>query len=248
MFSARKGSFVCASLVMLVAACGDDGGDGGGGSTAIGSGANRGGPDALAGYTWSTTQTIEGITFDFDFEFGASSLVATNTCSMGGDSLTAEVEAPVKYRYRATIKEAAQAGDEACHVGVAPGTIDFEITGNTLNAVAQGQTLTFTSSGVRSGLYGDWSYTSPDGFTITWSMGSGKLRVWGSCPGGQAPTATASADFTNFVEILEAKDAYVGDDFFNCQVGIDAGTFEYRFDGADLVMSMGGQETRFDAK
>lgn len=234
------------SFAVLMSACGDDGGDGG--SSGVGSGANRGGPDALAGYTWGMTQDVNGIEFDFGFEFGTSSVVATNTCTIGGDSLTAEVEAPVKYRYRATITQAAQAGDEACHVAVAPGTIDFEISGNTLTGVSQGQTLTFTSTGARSGLYGDWSYSSPDGFTITWSMGSGKLKVWGSCPGGQAPTLTVDADYDNFVEILEAKQDYVGDDAFNCQVAVDAGTFQYRFDGADLVLTMGGQETRFKAR
>lgn len=230
--------------LMAFGACGDDGGDGGGGGNAIGQGASRSGPEALGGFTWGTQQSVNGIDFDFAFEFGTATVVATNTCSQGGQVLTAEVEAPVEYRYRATVTQAGQAGDEACHVAVAQGTLDFTIAGNTLTAVSEGETLTFTSTGTRSGVFGDWS-AEMDGFTLTWSMVGGKINASAACPGGGSAKVSVPATFTNFVEIKEAKEQTVGDESFDCSVAVTAGTGEYTFEGKTLVLNFGGQELRF---
>lgn len=238
-----RGSLLAMALLAF-GACGDDGETGGGG------GSDRAGPEALSGFTWNTTLTVNGIDFDFGFEFGTNTLVASNTCGVGGDVLTAEVEVPVKYRYRATIENAAQAGDEACHVAAATGTIDFEIVGNTLSGTVAGQPVEFTSTGTRSGLYGDWTTTSADGFTITWSMGKGKLKLSGTCPGSSAnPTVTVNASYKNFVEVTEAKETTVGEEGSNtCSMGISAGVLEYHFEGSTLVMLYGGQELRFKSE
>ena len=224
--------------------CGEDGSDGGAQSGQTpGQGTSRGGPEALSGFTWGTTQSANGIDFDFSFEFGDTTLVATNVCSLGGEELTAEVEVPVTYRYRATVLESGSAGDEACNVAVAQGVIDFTISGNTMTAVSDGQTLTFTSSGARSGVYGDWTY-SQDGLTLTWSVRGGTMTVKGDC-GDKHVSTQVAATLQNFVDIVEAKNTEVGDESFNCSVGVDAGTAEYRFDGSTLVMSIDGQEIRF---
>lgn len=233
------GSCILGLTFVALGGCADDGsGPGGGG------GNNRGGPDALAGFTWGMKQTIEGIEFDFGFEFGPSTISASNTCSQGGQALTATASAPVKYRYRATITKGATAGDESCHVAVNTGVIDFELAGDKLIGTSEGKTLEFTSTGVRSGLYGDWTYTE-DGLTLTWSMGSGKLNISGSCPGTTvSPHVSVSANYENFVEVTQAADNDVGDDSFNCTVGIKAGTMQYRFDGATLVLTYEGQDLR----
>jgi|GEM_PF-6362258 len=237
-------SSVVGMALLALGACGDDGEAGTGGAS------DRAGPEALSGFTWNTQLTVNGIAFDFSFEFGTNTLVATNTCGVGADVLTAEVEVPVKYRYRANITNAAQAGDEACHVAAATGTIDFEIVGNTLSGTVAGQPVVFTSTGTRSGLYGDWTATLADGFTITWSMGKGKLKVSGTCPGSSAtPTVTVNATYENFVEVTESGEKTVGEEGSNtCSMGITAGTLQYHFEGSTLVMLYGGQELRFKSE
>ena len=118
-----------AAAVML-AACGDD--DGGGGA----SDSDRGGPDALDGVSWSMQQSANGIDFKFGFEFGPDSLKAHNTCTGGGQSLTANVEVPVKYRYKASIAEGGKAGTDACLIQVSAGSFDFELEPLTLTSLA----------------------------------------------------------------------------------------------------------------
>ncbi len=230
---------------MALGACGDDGGDGGGGGgNAIGQGVNRGGPEALSGFTWGSQQSVNGIDFDFSFEFGDSTLVATNACSLDGDVLVAEVEVPITYRYRATITQAGESGDESCYVTVAASTFDFTIAGNTMTATSGDQTVQFTATGTRSGVYGDWS-AEGDGFVLTWNIGSGKINATAACPGGLSAKVSVPATLENFVDVPEGKQVEVGDESFNCSVGVAAGTFGYRFSGKTLVMSFGAEEMSF---
>ena len=207
-------------------------------------GDDRGGPDALTGVGWHTTFEQNGINFDFSFAFDNAKVTATNKCSVDGQSLTATTAAMVKYRYDANIPKAGHGGTDACFVDVASGKFSFEIAGDKLIMTANGQTVTFTQApGSRSGLYGDWT-AMQNGFEITWSMGGGKIRATAKCPSGSASTEV-SADFTNFVDILEDKSQTEGDDSFNCNVGISKAMAEYHFDGDDLVMNVGGKSITF---
>ncbi len=205
---------------------------------------DRGGPDALSGVTWHTTISQNGLDFDFGFAFDDTQVTATNTCHAGGQSLTATTSAPVTYRYTANIPSAGHGGDSACFVDVAAGMFAFEIAGNKLEMTADGQMVEFTQAGARSGLYGDWTAMA-NGFQITWSMGNGKIHATADCPGSAHASTSVSADFKNFVDILEDQSMTVGDDSFNCNVGISKAMSEYYFDGNDLVMVVGGQKLVF---
>lgn len=248
MRSRRTTAFITATLALLVAfgACGDDGG--GNGSPSPASGADRAGPEALSGFTWSSSQAIDGIDFEFGLAFDATTVTVTNTCSFGGDKLTATASTPVRYRYRAEVLESKEAGDESCSVYARESTFDFEIVDGKLVATSGAERIEFTSAGTHSGLYGDWS-ASGNGITITWSMGSGKIRVTGSCEGSSArPMVEVAADFQNFFDISQATEATVGDESFNCMASIAAGTTEYYFDGAALVLSQNGEEARLQPR
>lgn len=230
---------------MLVACGGDGGADGDGGGDA--GDEDRGGPDALIGFSWWTTQTANGIEFKLGFEFGATTLVAANTCTANGESLTASVEVPVKYRYSASISEGAKAGSDACFVEVSAGKFDFELVGDKLLATSGDSVIEFSPEGGHSGLYGDWTAES-DGFKLTWSMGDGEIHASASCPGvSDSPAVTVDADFVNFVDVLEAGEDMVGDDSFSCQMAVMQALMEYRFDDSALILTFQGQDTRLSA-
>lgn len=228
------GLMVCVALAGC--ATDDDGGDG--------DGADRGGPDALTGFMWKTTASQNGIDFTFGFAFDNTSVTASNTCKAGGQSLTATAATPVKYRYRAEISKAGHDGDASCFVDVAQGSFDFELVGDKLRMTSGGTTIEWSSAGGRSGLYGDWTAMA-DGLTLTWSMGGGKIRARAACPGGGSASVTVDAKFQNFVELVEAQSKTVGDDSFNCTVSIAKAMATYRFDGATLVLTMDGKDTKF---
>lgn len=228
--------------LLALAACGDDGG--GGGGPGVG-GESRGGPEALSGFTWSTSMSQDGIDFDFGFEFGPSTLVAVNTCTYAGDSLTAEIEVPIRYRYHAEVLESAYAGDESCFVSIEPFSYDFEIVGGKLVMTSGDERVELSPSGGNSGVYGEWSYTD-QGLTLTYTMGAGKVTVSArGCENGAQPATSARANFKNYIVIQESGENTVGDESFNCNVGIAADTIEYRFDGNTLVMTSQGQDMRF---
>jgi hypothetical protein len=232
-----KRIFLVPLCTLALAACTDD-------STGGGSGNDRGGPDALSGVTWHTTISQNGFDFDFSFAFDDAKVSASNVCHSGGQSLTASTASPVKYRYTASIANAGHGGDDACFVDVAAGAFAFELAGDKLIMTVNGQTVQFTQSGARSGLYGDWS-AMMNGFTITWSMGNGKIHATAACPGGKTASTTVSAQFTNLVDIQEAQSQTVGDDSFDCTVSIAKAMAEYHFDGDNLVMTVNGQTLVF---
>lgn len=221
------------ALLLTFAACTTDGDD------------DRGGPDALAGFTWQSKASANGIDFLFGFQFATSSVTASNTCSFAGQELTASVSAPIKYRYHAEIPSGGREGDAACFVEVAKGAFDFELVGDKLVMMSGGQTIEWSSAGGRSGLYGDWTATV-NGFTLTWTMGGGKIRAKAACPSGGSASVSVSAQFTNFVDILEAANKEVGDASFSCSIGIAKAMAGYRFDGDDLIMTIDGKDTRFE--
>jgi hypothetical protein len=204
---------------------------------------DRGGPDALAGIEWHTTFSQNGIDFDFSFAFDDAKVSATNRCSFAGQSLTASTASAVKYRYDVNVPTAGHGGDSSCFIDVAAGKFSFEIAGDNLIMMANGETVTFTPAGPVSGLYGEWTATQ-DGFTVTWSMGNGKIHATATCPSGSASTEV-SAQFTNLVDILEDQSQTVGDDSFNCTVSIAKAMAEYHFEGDDLVMTVNGQSLTF---
>ncbi len=229
-------------LAVMLGACGGGDGDEGG---ALGD-ADRGGPDALAGHAWTLEQSVDGIDFVTTFEFGAADLKLTNVCKAGGETLTAAVEVPVKYRYKASVGETRRSGTDACFVEVAGGSFDFEIAGDRLIATIGDSVTEFTSAGGNSGLYGDWT-AERDGFVLTWSMGNGRIEASATCPGtSEAPKVVVTAEFVNFVDVLEADEDEVGDDGFSCSVGVMQALMEYEFDGAALVLTSGGVETRLE--
>jgi hypothetical protein len=220
-------------LALTACATDDDGG-----------GSDRGGPDALTGFTWKTKASANGIDFTFGFQFDAASVNASNTCDHGGQQLTASVSTPVKYRYHADIPSGGRGGDSACFVEVAKGAFDAELTGNKLVMTTGGRTIEWTSAGGRSGIYGDWT-AMVDGFTLTWSMGGGKIRAQAACPGGGTASVSVSAQFANFVDILQAASKEVGDPSFSCSVSIAKAMAGYHFDGDDLILTIDGKDTRF---
>lgn len=225
-------------LVLAVAAtaCATDDG---------GSDADRGGPDALTGFAWQSKASANGFDFLFGFQFTAANVMASNTCSLGGEQLTASVTVPVKYRYRAEIPSGGKSGDSACFVEVLKGGFDAELAGDKLLMTHAGKTIEWQSAGGRSGIYGDWT-AMVDGLTLTWSMGGGKIRARAACPGGTTAEVSVSADFKNFVDILEAGSKEVGDESFNCSISVAKAMAGYRFDGDTLVMTIDGKDTRFE--
>jgi len=225
--------------ILVFGACG--GGDGAGDDAPDIT--DRGGPDALAGVTWHTTFSQNGIDFDFSFAFDDVKVAATNECTFAGESLTASTASAVTYRYDVNVPSAGHGGDSSCFIDVAAGKFSFEIAGDNLIMTANGETVTFTPAGPVSGLYGEWT-AMQDGFTVTWSMGNGKIRAKATCPSGSASTVV-SAQFTNLVDILEDQMETVGDESFNCTVSIAKAMGEYHFDGDDLVMTVNGETLRF---
>jgi hypothetical protein len=223
-------------LAVTATACATDDG---------GSGADRGGPDALTGFTWQSAASVNGIDFLFGFQFTAANVMASNTCSLDGEQLTASVSVPVKYRYHAEIPSGGRKGDSACFVEVLKGAFDAELAGDKLLMTTGGKTIEWTSAGGRSGIYGDWTATV-DGLTLTWSMGGGKIRARAACPGGSTAEVSVSAEFKNFVDILEAASKEVGDQSFSCSISIAKAMAGYRFDGDDLVLTIDGKDTRFE--
>ena len=208
-------------------------------------GADRGGPDALTGFSWQTKASANGIDLLFGFQFTAANVTASNTCTLDGESLSVSVAVPVKYRYHAEIPSGGRKGDSACFVEVLKGSFDAEIAGDKLLMTTGGKTIEWTSAGGRSGIYGDWT-ASVDGLTLTWSMGGGKIRARAACPGGTTAEVSVSAEFKNFVDILEAGSKEVGDQSFSCSIGIAKAMAGYRFDGDALVLTIDGKDTRFE--
>jgi hypothetical protein len=228
-------------LAAMLGACD---GDGGGGL----SDADRGGPDALAGHSWTLEQSAGGIDFTTVFEFGATDLKVTNECSVGGESLTAAIEVPVQYRYTATVAETTRSGTDACFVEIARGSFDFELSGDKLIATSGESVIEFTSAGGNSGLYGDWT-AELDGFVLTWSMGAGKIEAHATCPGtSEAPSVSAATEFVNHVDVLMADEDQVGDAAFSCSVSAMQGLMDYVFAGETLVLTFQGAETRLEAR
>jgi len=121
----------------------------------------------------------------------------------------------------------------------------FELAGDKLIMMA-GVRPCSSRSPDPSGLYGDWT-AMQNGFQITWSMRNGKIHATAACPSGSASTEVA-AQFTNIVDILEDKSNMVGDDTFNCTVGIAKALAEYHFEGNDLVMVVNGRPSCFTAE
>ena len=227
--------FVFVLAIAATACATDDGGDG----------ADRGGPDALTGFAWKSAASANGFDFLFGFQFAATEVTASNTCTLDGQQLTASVSAPIKYRYHADIPSGGRKGDSACFVEVLKGSFDAELAGDKLLMTTGGKQIEWKSGGGRSGIYGDWTATV-DGLTLTWSMGGGKIRARAACPGGATAEVSVSAEFKNFVDILEAASKTVGDDSFNCTIGVSKAMAGYRFDGDDLVMTIDGKDTRFE--
>ena len=224
-----------ASLTTSLAACGTD------------DEADRGGPDALTGFTWQTKLKQGELDFLFGFTFTDTDVTASNVCTLGNDTLTAKVTTPVKYRYSAVVPTGGRAGDDACFVDVAKATFDFELQGSKLIMTVGAQRVEFDQAGARSGLYGEWT-GSANGFKLVWSMGGGKIRARSECPGGKTASVTVDATFQNFVDILAAKSEQVGDDTFSCSVGVDKAMATYRFAGEQLILTVQGEDTTFDPK
>jgi hypothetical protein len=209
--------------------------------------ADRGGPEALIGFDWQTKFSQNDIDFLFGFNFTTDAVNASNTCTHGGSSLTAKVTVPVKYRYSASVAAAGHGGDSACFVDIAKSNFEFEVQGMKLIMTTGGQRIEFTQSGARSGLYGDWTGEA-NGFKLTWSMGGGTIRARAECPGGKTASTSVAATFINYVDILEAKTDQVGDESFNCSVGVDKALATYRFNGDQLILNVNGKDTTFDPK
>jgi hypothetical protein len=214
-------------------------------ATDDGGGDDRGGPDALTGFAWQSKASANGFDFLFGFKFTTADVTASNTCTLDGASLTASVAVPVKYRYHADIPSGGRKGDSACFVEVLKGSFDAELVGDKLVMTTGGKTIEWNSAGGRSGIYGDWTATV-DGLTLTWSMGGGKIRARAACPGGATAEVSVSAEFKNFVDILEAGTKQVGDESFNCSISIAKAMAGYRFDGDALVLTIDGKDTRFE--
>lgn len=232
------------SFALALMACGDDSGSkaSNGSNNGPQTGTERGGPQSLSGFTWSS-EPVEsgGIEFQLDFEFTQNEIEASNTCD---GATTVSTSAPVRYTYRADIAQGnsdrVEDGDSFCEVEITDQGFDFEIVGGDLQMTSGGETLVVSPSGAVRGLYGDWSVATEIG-TLTFSMGNGRVQAVNDCTNGLTASTSVAADFTNFLVIEE--DAMGGDDA--CFVQISAGTFEYRFEGDDLILSMGGQDTRF---
>jgi hypothetical protein len=221
------------------------GGDGPGGP---GERDDRGGPDSLVGYKWTSDPlTVNGIKFVFGFGFSRSSVTAKNTCN---DAVTATIEVPVRYRYTANVPTGGRTDEEeggkTCFAEIAAGTFDFEITDNKLVMTHQDKTFDFKPVGSVAGLYGNWTAKAPGVGTLTWSMGGGKIVATSDCDNGVSATVEVSADFVNKIEFTEAaKDVKRGDSGLECSMEVAAGVSTYRFDGDTLVMKMNGEEIRF---
>jgi hypothetical protein len=232
-------------LALCLMACGDDtsggtddGGGGGGDDPVV----DRGGPESLSGFRWtSEPMNVNGTTLQLSFEFGASMVTLLGSCDGGAP---VSVAAPVRYTYAATVQsgaaDRAERGDETCEVGIAPGSFEFEVQDNQIMVGQGDERITFDATGIRSGLYGTWRADANFG-TLFWSIGNGRIAARTECTNGLIARTTAPTTFRNFVT-LEAATA--GDD--SCMIGIAAGTFEYRFEGETLVMDIQGGEVRFD--
>ena len=205
-------AFLCALLV----ACGSDGtgdddDDGSSGSNASagagGIGANRGGPESLAGFSWtSEPQTVNGIQLQLSFRFDEKSVTATNTCDA---ERTAVVSSPVRYHYTAEILEASDEetteGGNDCTVSISKGKLAFELIDGTLHVTSGDEKMEFEPDGTRSGLYGAWK-AAGNGLTLTWSMKDGKIRATADCDNGLSATTESDASYINFLDIQEGAE------------------------------------------
>jgi hypothetical protein len=233
------------ALVALLAACGSDGSDDGDGPG--GADDDRGGPDSLVGHEWTSDPvTVNGIEFVFGFQFDEGSVTASNTCN---GEVTATAEAPVRYRYTATIPVAGRTdeeeGGDTCFAEIAAGTFEFEIVDGKLVLTFDGETIEFEPAGDTAGLYGEWTAEAPGVGTLIWSMGGGAISATSECDNGLSATVEVDAEFVNKLEITEAAEDVVMDRGLECSVGIAAGTSTYRFDGDVLILVTGGEEIRF---
>lgn len=231
---------------------GSSGSSGSSGGAAVGSGANRGGPESLSGFAWTgDPQIVNGVQLQLSFRFDETSVTATNTC---GEESSATVSSPVRYHYTADILEASNEetkdGDNTCTVSISKGKLAFELVGNKLRVTADGQSLEFEPSGTRSGLYGEWT-AAGNGQTLKWSMKDGIIRATADCSNGLSATTESDAKYTNFFDIPEAVEKTEEDGFGGeCSVSIAKGNYQYRFDGDALILAdeTGGSEVRFAKK
>jgi hypothetical protein len=232
---------------LLLAACGDDSGAEGSNNTSNNATPDKGGPDSLIGATWKGDPiTANGITFEPSFTFNADSVIVSNTCD---GAVTASATAPVRYHYDATtLKEASkevEGGGDTCSASVQKGSFSFEIIEGKLRMTYMDQTIEFSPVGGVAGLYGTWGAPAPGVGTLEWTMGGGKIGVTSKCDNGLTASTSTSATFINYLTIKEAAMDEVEDGGITCNAGINAGTFTYRFDGADIILTQNGQDSRF---
>lgn len=229
---------LAALALLLPASCG-------GGGDAPGESDERGGPHALAGFTWSAEPAVVGgIELAFALRFDDDSVTAQNTCD---GALTASVTAPVRYLYSATIPEGDSVEESrdgaTCQAGVEAGTFDFEIVDGRLEMLYEGELVVFEPAGAVAGLYGSWRAEAPGIGTLTWSMGGGAIEVEAACENGLSARVVVDAEFENRVQFPEAAEDVVSDDFgAECSVAIATGEAEYHFEGDTLVMTFDGQD------
>ncbi len=211
------------------------------------SGTERGGPHSLAGFRWAgPAQTVNGIEFQPEFSFDATSVTARNTCNR---TLSVMATAPARYRYTGNVPSSSRREESSdgasCSVEILAGAIEFEIVENVLRVTRDGSTVDFQPSGSVAGLYGTWTAEAPGVGRLSWSMGGGRIRATATCSNGVSATTDAAASFVNILDITEDANNSVEDAGLTCTVGIARGTYTYAFDGADMILTGGGGSIRF---
>lgn len=229
---------------------GGNGGNGGGGS-AIGSGENRGGPDSLEGFTWTSPPiTVDGVELQGSFRFDKTSVTASNTCGGGQDH--AEVTSPVRYHYTMDVLEDAESrtgdDDNNCGVSISKAKVALEVVSGKLRMTTDGEAIDFQpGAGAHSGLYGEWTADSDFG-KLKWSIKNGALTATAECTNGLSATTQAKAAFVNLFDIPETVNSADQGGGGRCTASIIKGTYTYRFDGDALLIgdAQGKNEIRFD--
>lgn len=218
-------------------------GCGGGGA----SDTDRGGPESLEGVSWrgETIEPVAGLELTPAFRFDGTQLELTNTCHSGGTELQATTRAPVRYHYEVRTDGGSDGGD-SCAIEVASGVSTFELDDGALSWTFRGSTVRFQPAGAVAGLYGDWTAENDVG-VFRFSLGQGRLRASIACRGGESASVDLPADFSNFLDILEAASVTEESDGVSCTASIAAANrIPYRFDGDTLVMTFDGRDARFE--
>lgn len=243
--------YLSALLILVTLACAEESTNGEGGSESSLTPpsppngeriTDRAGPMSVSGSRWTSgAQVFDDFEIELLVEFTEDEIILSGICER---TTTVSVRSPIKYTYSVQITQGnaneTREGDKYCEVFIEPTQFRFEQAGGNLLAYAGDESIIFEGAPGNQGIYGQWSFTE-DAEAITWWMGNNTLTARAECANGLSAQVQTPAVYKSFFSVQESAES--GDDL--CSLSLEASSnLEYRFEGDELILMQGDEETR----